>query len=66
MGKIPMLVASVKQSDQRRFAFDVTTPNRVYRFQAENRESKLKSYFSSLFSQAYQYFSFRGGDVGLG
>lgn len=37
MGKINMLVASVKQGTVRRFSFDVATPNRIYRFQASSR-----------------------------
>jgi hypothetical protein len=37
MGKIDMLVASVKQAPLRRYAFEVITPNRTYRFQAASR-----------------------------
>jgi hypothetical protein len=38
MGKINMLVASVKQTSAlRRYSFEVITPNRTYRFQASSR-----------------------------
>lgn len=43
MGKIDMLVASVKQAPLlRRYAFEVITPNRTYRFQAASHEEMLE------------------------